>query len=166
MKFNIWLDSTQSITKNFKEIQSKGGALSKFFLPTYDCTWIAPFPLPKRAYISVKALSLGTEISDFKGGSGTSQQDINLMTYSCYNCFGGLTFNLNVSSEDVMTPEEAEDTWGHVANEDIQGPLTAPFNEPAPKPDKLTPIGVAEVWKSVSQIHHNLIFLIQILLLL
>tara|TARA_R100001079_G_scaffold106663_1_gene74965 strand:+ start:2041 stop:3711 length:1671 start_codon:yes stop_codon:yes gene_type:complete len=153
MKYQLWLDTTESAKVNFKEIQGGGLPLSQYFLPTYDITWKAPFPLPKTAYISLRALSLGTEISKFKGGnSGGTQDKINLEAYTGFNCYSALTFNMNVSGRDVMDSDDTEDTWGHTGDDDITGPLTSPFpSERAPKPKQLTPIGVAEVWKSVAQ---------------
>lgn len=152
MKYQIWLDTTQSTKVNFAEIQGGGSSLSKFFLPTYDVTWKAPFPLPKQAYLSLRALSLGTEISKFRGGnSGGTQDKINLESFTGFNCYSALTFNMNVSGKDVQKPEDNEDTWGHTGDDDITGQLTSPFNEKAPIPKELTPIGVVEVWKSVAQ---------------
>ena len=153
MKYQLWLDTTESAKVNFKELQGGGLPLSQYFLPTYDITWKAPFPLPKRAYISLRALSLGTEISKFKGGhTGSTQDKINLEAYTGFSCYSALTFNMNVSGRDVMTSDDMEDTWGHTGDDDITGQLTSPFPaEKAPRPKRLTPIGVAEVWKSVAQ---------------
>ena len=154
MKYQIWLDSTQFASINFEDIKGpSGAALSQFFQPTYDITYKTPFPLPKTAYVSVVAFSLGTEVCKYTGGSTgiTTQEKINLASYTAYNCFGALTFNLNVNSKDVHISEDPEDTWGHTGDEDLQGPLSAPFGTVAPRATRLTPVGVAVTWKSVSQ---------------
>ena len=127
MKYQIWLDTTESAKVNFKEIQGGGSPLTPFFLPTYDITWKAPFPLPKTAYVSLRALSLGPEISLYKGGNGGSTQDkTNLTAYTGFNCYSALTFNMNVSGSDVMTPDDMNNTWGHTGDDDITGNLSSP----------------------------------------